>query len=182
MIERKAEEAETNEKIQAIQQDIQQTGQLIDEIDKKMADMNMRKKLIEPSQNSYYSDENSLIEEDKRNEPAGSVFSKRDDRESSFYNQTSFKDLNNKSQQVNISVYQENNEIIEQIKKKKGGSQDENVKKMDKSCDVCRIMWGLRVLTLRDCQLLFSFMGEWILLKISLDLNVFFCCWRDFFF
>lgn len=99
----------------------------------------MRKKLIEPSQNSYYSDENSLMEEEKRNEVSGSLFSKND-RES-LYNQASIKDLNNKSQQVNISVYQqENNEIIEQIKKKKGGPQDENVKKMDKSCDVCRIM------------------------------------------
>jgi len=131
---------ETHEKINAIQQDIHQTEQIIDEIDKKMAEMNMRKKLIsDPSQNSYYSEENSLMEEDKRNEGVGSIFSKNNDRDS-LLNTNNIKDLNSKTQQVNISVYQENNEIIDQIKKKKGGAQDENVKKMDKSCDVCRVM------------------------------------------
>jgi len=131
---------ETHEKINAIQQDIHQTEQIIDEIDKKMAVVNMRKKLIsDPSQNSYYSEENSLMEEDKRNEGVGSIFSKNNDRDS-LLNTNNIKDLNSKTQQVNISVYQENNEIIDQIKKKKGGAQDENVKKMDKSCDVCRVM------------------------------------------
>ena len=138
---RKHEEIETNEKINAIQLDIHQTEQIIDEIDKKMAEMNVRKKLInDPSQNSYYSEEGSLIEEDKRNdERMGSVFSKRDDRESSNLNVMNIKDLNNQNQEASV-VYRETNEIIEQIKKKKGGPQDENVKKMDKSCDVCRIM------------------------------------------
>lgn len=106
-----------------------------------MAEMNVRKKLInDPSQNSYYSEEGSLIEEDKRNdERMGSVFSKREDRESSNLNAANIKDLNNQNQEASV-VYRETNEIIEQIKKKKGGPQDENVKKMDKSCDVCRVM------------------------------------------
>ena len=102
-----------------------------------MAEMNVRKKLIsDPSQNSYYSEEGSLMEEDKRNE-MGSIYSKRDDRES-ILNANNIKDLSRNQEQS--LVYRETNEIIDQIKKKKGGPQDENVKKMDKSCDVCRVM------------------------------------------
>ena len=101
-----------------------------------MADANMRKKLLtdqkDSNSNNYYSEE-SLMEEDKRNNE-GSLISRAP---------SVFKDANHTNDVLNNKsvVYNEdNNEILVQIKKKKPSQQDENVKKMDKSCDVCNII------------------------------------------
>ena len=104
--------------------------------------MNVRKKLLsDPSQNNCYSEES--MEEDKRNSE-GSVLSRKFENASVFTNNNN-NDNNNsnniKNSNDKTSMYEENtNEILSQIKKKKGGEQDENVKKMDKTCNVCRIM------------------------------------------
>lgn len=103
-----------------------------------MAEMNMRKKLIinDPSKEVYIS-EDSLMEEEKRNREAESIYSRKGDRES-FSNFISSQSLINKT---NPSAYNDTpNEILSQIKKKKLVEKDENIKKIDRPCEVCQLI------------------------------------------
>lgn len=93
-----------------------------------MAEVSVRKKLI--SEKEQYFSEESVCEEDKRNFEAGSVSSRKIDRESSV--------LNNNNNNFNNN-YEENNSVLVTTQKKKEGAKDEDVKKMDKSCEVCRV-------------------------------------------
>lgn len=111
---------------------------VIDEIDKKMAEVNMRKKLMNDSSKEQYFSEDSVYEEDKRNVEVGSSISRKDRESSVFNNNMNFG--NNTSDQNNNVVYEENTNILVKIQKKKETTQDEDVKKIDKSCEICRVM------------------------------------------